>query len=696
MQLSKLVLIGVAFLALACFVQAADNFYVAWGPGNVYFETWDNGYYAYAASPWAYSYNDYYYFPSNFRFSYLNSWYEYPAGWYYSSNGSYFAANAYWAWQDGYWYNSQYNYYYYPNAYWNGPVYYNSIDPYVYTYPVVSPTVAQVKPVPSCGEIDIRTQTVYAGAGETASQSFDVENNSPETFYIQKTEWASPSLSIWSAGFDSKVTGNDSAQVQFNAESEKSGMFGASVAVKGYFASGKQCGFEDTRENFSFIVNQAQAENVETVSASAKVEVPQTQTTSSAFSLSDIVNAVKEAMASTSTVLSLTSAYETTSTPTNCSDIEVQAENVSVVEGETAYVPIIVKNNGSKWFSINSAIVQEDSGLFNAVAQNANIRVNAQSEGSFNIAINALDGKHGSGTVALKISGYFQDGNSCAFNRIASPSFTVSVQDNGVQDLSGLSVKVLAPENFEVNQSGSYWMALVNEFDESIVVRLSGSQVIVDPVAIALGANEVKNVLVTVSNLKDASAWVIYDVQVPEKGMQSTLTKIIQTSTPSPSPTPQPSALNVQLNAKVSSNWDGSYDVNVVVGNYSNAEQTGEIVFLLPAGWKAEGSRNISLSEGKTASVNVRIVPDKANSETRTAIVQFVNANGQKVSKTISFAPNANGLAQAIGAAFAVLGGNLLWLGVLVIALLLVYGFYNYRQEQKAKAQVIKLNWASH
>ncbi len=674
------VLIAIAVLALGSSVHA-DNVTLAWDSDSVYFQVWNGSNYAYSANPWQYSVSNDYYFPSDFRFNYSNQWYAYyPSGWYYSYADQYYAATD-WVWNGTYWYQPSYQYFYYPqNQVINGPVFYDSISPYTSTYsPVVSTSnVTQVVQAPSCGDIQIRTQTVYLSDSETVSGKFDVENNSAESFYISQTEWtASSNLQIWSAGYDSKINSGGNANIQYNAEALQSGNYSSSAAVKGYFASGKQCSFSTTRENFSVIASKT----AEAVTIAAKVQVPQT------FAVEKVVEVVK-------TIIVPSLQFSAPLSPAYCSDISLSADNVSVVENETAFVPVMVQNNSPQVFTIQSAIVQEDSDLFNAQAQNAAIRVGAQSQGSFNTAVNALQ-QTGNGTATLKVSGFFQDGNACSFNRIAAQSFTVTVKDSGISDTSGLNVKILAPEEFSINSSGSYWIAIVNEFDYPVTVHLTGSQANVDPQAVALGAKEVKNVLVTVSNVQQDAAWIIYDVQIPEREMQSSLTKIVRVVQLSPAPVPIARALNVQMNAKVKNNLDGSYDVNVALVNATNEFQNGEISLRLPSGWKAEGQRSVSLSPGESKSIALHVIPDKTNSETRSAIVEFVNSNGEKVSKTISFAPNA-GIAQAIAAGFAVLGGNLFWLGVLVVVLLIVFAGYRYRQEHLAKVQELKIKWASH
>lgn len=683
-----------ALIAMVCTVQAAgySGLTMQWGPGQVYFEIYKNNGYYYSADPYYYYGSDYYYFPNNFRYNYNSQWYYQNSGWFYYNGNNWYRDNA-WRYYDNYWYNPTYSYYYYPTAFY-------STD-----YSMIS-SVEQIDK-PYCTDIDIATRPITINEGQTSYEDFYIDNKSNFIFSISRVIVVEndSEVEIDPYSIDDFIPDNSSGTVTLRVQADpgiESKSTTAYLKIEGYFDDSEQdCSFSDISENFQTYVKGSEIQQAETDSGSTDYSTAEFSGASPSNyyynNVTDSYNTV-DSFNTTTNYLSENSISGTTA----CSNIISYTKRFFLAKNDSKKEYFIVKNDSDKAFFVESIQAFDDSEFFTTTALKADgTSINAHGALQVPIRVDSFEnsaGKTASGT--FKISGVFEDNSYCGTDSIGNNDFSISAIEDDPETPNQNDFQIFFPETIQVPENGpqQITVTIVNNTGNSGYIKVYSPDAFVDPQAIVIpSTSNSVSAKITISNLDANKAWLFYDIFLPNFTTLSRVSKIVKvkaiTATPQPQPQPIQQNPNIDIQTTVQPLNDGNYNLNVTVQNQSNFPVSGSIEVDLPSGWEIQGNPNVSLGAMESRTIMLQAMPPSGfNDKDVQAQMLFQTSTGFNFSEPILLKANRPAFA-AMFTAFAVLGANAFWLGLLVLALIAVSAFYFAAKIQNENSEEAKLKW---
>ncbi len=257
-----------------------------------------------------------------------------------------------------------------------------------------------------CSDIDIFSNSVAINENETEYTTFNVKNNSDERFYIRGAT-VSESENFFGASvydYDSSIAAGDTGQVKIkvvSSEVNKDETGTATLKIRGDFARGKTCYFDDIEKNFNVKVSNDSSQN-------------------------------------------------------SCGDIRISASNERMEENNNETFTYTVRNYGDTDFSAR-ADVSDNSDYFDAREEHSStVFIGAGDSKTFEYEVESESvSSDKSGTIYIRISGNYIGGDSCSYSEIGEKRITLTIEDdywNGNGDCSDL---YLQTKSLYLNESDS-------------------------------------------------------------------------------------------------------------------------------------------------------------------------------------------------------------------------------------------------
>ena len=385
---------------------------------------------------------------------------------------------------------------------------------------------------------------------------------------------------------------------------------------------------------------------------------------------------------------------------TSCSSISIFTKNFTLGSNDSRTQNFIVKNDSGKTFFIESIQAFDGNPNFIAKALNASgTSISAHNAITVPVRVESFGTSRSiEGFGTFKVSGVFEDNSYCSGGSIGSASFQVQVIAREPEQPNGNGFQLFVPETVKVSQQGAqFTITLVNPSGKSGYIKVYSPDAIVEPEVVAISSSQQSiNALITVKGLDKNSAWLFYDFffdsfNIPSKvsRLEKSIVSITPTPNPSPVPQPQPSNPQVSIESNVTSRNDGSYDLNVIVSNETNAPVSGSIEINVPNNWSIEGNTNVSLGAFESKTIQLKARPEGFNEKDLQTTIEFKAASGARFSEPILLKANK----PAFAAAFAVLGANAFLFGLLVLIVVIIAGILYAAQKDSEKALELKETW---
>lgn len=577
-----------------------------------------------------------------------------------------------------------------------------------YYYPITAfdTKAIQVQEIdkPYCSDIDIATSPLTVREGEESLQGFYIDNKSNFEFQVSDimvTEVDSE-LDISPYQVDEFIPANDYGtayllvQVAPGIEGKTTTAY---LKLEGSFSNGTSCSFSDISESFQTIVKGIEAEQTST-NDWATIEFSE-PSISNYYSNNVVVDSFNQTtnnyLEENNTYSSEKYQFKPRTTPTSCSSIisYTKAFNLSKNDSKTQY--FTVKNDSDKAFYVESIQAFDDSPYFTTTALKADgTSINAHGALQVPVKVESFEnsaGKTAAGT--FKISGVFEDNSYCSADSIGNNEFSISAVAEEPAELTG-GLQLFYPERIEVPTNGqaSFTLTVLNSTGNSGYIRIYSNDAIVDATAISLSGAESQTARITVQGLDLNASWIVFDIFLPDRTFNSRIAKIVKVkaqSTPTPTPLPQNPDIGIQTTVQPLA--DGNYDLNVTVKNESNFPVSGSIQADLPTGWKVSGNSNVNLGPLESRTIVFRAMPPSGfNDKDVQGTIGFETSNGLIFSEPILLKANTPAFA-AVFAAFAVLGANAFWLGIISLIVVVLAVLYYTGKSQGQAAEDTMHKW---
>lgn len=232
-----------------------------------------------------------------------------------------------------------------------------------------------------CSDIVIYPRTIYLDEDTVDNVTFSVENHSESRFYIDEFEADDVSyysfMDIEAYDYDYSIPGNGSAslEVRISTEEVSNDRQGQGyLDLRGHFQNGKECDFSEiTTKYFNVQVRDTEPE-------------------------------------------------------TSCSDVEVNANDVYMDEGKTAYYNFSIENNGERGFWIDSVDAVELDSEIDVEETYYDHYISPDSSGTYRVKVETEEVSNDRVFRAkVRVEGHFTDGSDCTYTEY----FDVHVNDLG-------------------------------------------------------------------------------------------------------------------------------------------------------------------------------------------------------------------------------------------------------------------------
>lgn len=362
-------------------------------------------------------------------------------------------------------------------------------------------------------------------------------------------------------------------------------------------------------------------------------------------------------------------------TPNKCEFVQVTVEDVLVENGQTATAYAMIKNNSDRVFYLDDAQWELNNSFATIQKDTTTLSVAPGQTGLAKATIKASptsSGANASGT--LQVKGHLDNGQYCDSQSIEAVPFKVQVkplaEENACNDFQLFVPKEV---EFEKGKSVTINVAYQNDSDRSATLSIHNNFANVTPAIVGVGPHQSGNVTITVSDSKADQSWTFFDVRQSGCDDQSWVSlmqvKTSEDKTPTPT-TPVVSLIGIDADTNYNTRT-GEYEVTIRLTNTNNQAITGSIGVIVPQNWGVESAKNITIPANKTVTARFNANPNGLVSIPQTGKVLFTYPNQTTTEKTIVFAPTVGGA----GLAFAFLGDNWPWLGLLLLLLLLLFLF---------------------
>ncbi|MBU0636290.1 hypothetical protein KKE06_04665 [Candidatus Micrarchaeota archaeon] len=270
-----------------------------------------------------------------------------------------------------------------------------------------------------CQDIEIQAHNVFVGENDSETISFEVVNDTEETFFVDSVSLQEDSnyFSVQKKDFDEEIESGEVGEIKFKVNSEsvsENKTDSVTVRVSGHFDS-LSCSSQNIgEETFSVTI-----QNGGTASSSA------------------------------------------------CNSIRAFTFPTTLVENTIQYKNFSVVNESDERFFVTEAIVESSTSSFSIVQDFFDSVLNAFSEGITRVQITANDvSSPQTETAVLQIRGEFEDGPDCDFGEIGAVSFPVTVQAEPQSPACTLLTSERHPISLGENDSRTFVYRIQNNSNE--------------------------------------------------------------------------------------------------------------------------------------------------------------------------------------------------------------------------------------
>lgn len=491
---------------------ASAGLYVGYSNSDFYLEVYSGNTYAYATTPYTYTYSNYYYFDHPYRVYSYGNYYYFEPGWY--------SYNDYWRFEpdrtSNYTYHSN-NYYYYnsswyyqPNwVYTYGPTYYGS-----YYYPPYEPTLVgqhyQPEQSAYCYETQVSALKTVLEVDSARKAIAFLYNYSDKGLDVENVKIYSPDADAYNVRFDKYVASGEIGVIEYDLKADEFSGEKAHVNIEVYgtYRDGTYCSGEDISANFLYSVkgtgnantynNSNYAQNTNTYNSnnysntynSGNTQTYNNQGSTSYMKAKETSQSWNEVEFSGTENTTATQQEQNNEThenldrvetvqtyynkaqpkETTCGGLSVSSKNIVLDADSQKTTYFKIKNYGSEDFSIGSIEAIEYSNGVSVEATRDSQTIYAGQNGAVKVKVFADESQSDrTGTVYLKIKGHYNSGLDC---EITSDNFYISV----FGEKEG-QIKLANPEKIEFEGgAGFVEFALENPSSEKVKVSVYTSE----------------------------------------------------------------------------------------------------------------------------------------------------------------------------------------------------------------------------
>jgi len=293
----------------------------------------------------------------------------------------------------------------------------------------------------SCSEIDIETRHVYVDESSTEYFYFDLENNSNRDFEVVNVT-AGDTSSRFAASvvsFEDYVRDGDSERikVRIRAFSVSSDYLGdAYIRVTGEFVGGRDCSYSEIGTEYFDVT------------------------------------------------------IEDTGSDESCSDIEVFARDVEMDEDDVEYADFEIRNDSGTRFYVDGIDIDETSSYVDIDVDDFDSIIYGNDSGDLRLRIESSEVNSDKSVVAeVSVRGHFAGGKSCSYSQTRSDVFEIEIDNDGgtggfsggsrcndlTLDAYNISVEQgeTAVESFALENDSSerFYVDFVDVYDNSSEIR---------------------------------------------------------------------------------------------------------------------------------------------------------------------------------------------------------------------------------
>lgn len=717
-------LLGLASAAHA----STSTWYAQFQTDNFYIEVYNGNSWVSMNQPYTYYYDDWYFFEHPYRYDYGGTvytfepgWYNYEPYWYYSPYSyDYYPVDYYYygGWNyEPYWYHTPgYGSYYsgyYPSEYpWYPPYGYGPGYSYNYGYGYGQGYPYRVIPgadfgdfggydypqLAECGELDIKIDSLRVNPGNSEVSEITIKNRSGMNFEIK-------SVNIWIDSFDldkeilkytKTIKANKTGEIPFQISAEEDADYDsvrAVVKLTGQFADGTYCSVSDIGEReFSIMIGSGGSHNTYNYEPNNDW----------AYSTSNQGNSNP---ASGNQGWQEVEHYETApqedaeeavlpisfSGPENCYGLDLEAHNITVNSGSSNTTQFILRNYTSGDFYIDNVSAYDYSDDFYVSAAANHDFVFGESFAGIQVTAYGNNGVIDDyGTAHIEVQGHFDNGLACT---IGPENFYVYVNGE-VTDRCEL-FNITVDNKVEINGAGVVRFAVDNPLENDVVINIEGQNVDIDLRQVVVAAETYAERIVYVSNLTSHTGWVVYTIDAGECNFlqKATVVKHFEGEAP---PLPVEGSVEV-VSYAYSSEIVDLLDLPLTLRNGSSAVKFADVsVVDLPNGFSAE-ALEVELLSGETKTVYLAIGVDENVALGSYGAKLKIDVDGEVTIKDVVFevvsgeaAEEENteenaGFESLLSTAFIVFGDNAISIGILLLAVILIYILYKFAITKKSQ-----------
>ena len=122
----------------------------------------------------------------------------------------------------------------------------------------------------------------------------------------------------------------------------------------------------------------------------------------------------------------------------SCSDIEVVASNVTMDESDIVIETVRVENNAEERFYVDDVELSESSSYISVDVDDYDDYINDGDNGEIDIEIESMSvGSDKTASVKVEVRGHFSNGRTCSFSQTEDDTFTVRIENEGSGNFVG-------------------------------------------------------------------------------------------------------------------------------------------------------------------------------------------------------------------------------------------------------------------
>ena len=355
----------------------------------------------------------------------------------------------------------------------------------------------------------------------------------------------------------------------------------------------------------------------------------------------------------------------------SCQAISLQTQSVSLQEGEREEVTFYLRNTAFEDFIVDRFNAWTDSPYLAAYEGAFTGRIGANGSGHLTLTVDALPGAQDS-QGHVTVYGHFENGRSCGFNEIKE-DFSVFVSGQALSQGSCQDFTIEAPSRVDPAEK-RFLLTLTNPLAEEALVEIQGNGVEVAPASIVLPANSYaeRNIFFDLTDAVPEDVRIT--VTVPGCVIPQRIVYLNDNGTAAGLSPPVNGQGGVSLQSEVRELINGSYAVDLLLTNETEDKLSGRLEFA-DSRWFLQGANDLTINPNSEQNITLVISPDNLINKPTYVPINFVQANGEKLTTYAAFYP----LEGAMPIAFFALTHSAVGFGLLVLfALILVYMYRKY------------------